>query len=1683
MNKNLSFYDYLEYKYNILNKKLNKNIILMNNLKKKEGGAAAPATSRTASRQPTMLSLQMQTIQMQAMIKILGDKLRSPGVGNYSEIMNQFRILLNKLEESVQTLENPRVMDPTELAEQQRIINQMQQNVELLLDPSHGIIITTPGKGSVVSYQKPFFDLFTITEENKGILGQLNDGLKDIDKTIRDRMNDTAHLENTTRNITELLNGIQAKNTENDQRAQLLTQLNTEMDQYTKLNDPLFDKNFFDNNMMKAEEKENNPTELIKAEKLENLGTFDISSDAALVQSDSQRKIFKFFQNVDDRSDPLFVKDLVAPVFKKRPDGTSLFRHERSAASAASSSRGGSIFKDSTEFINSIATSSKTSIKNLIDIIYEQWLSSYSTAKKVNEIEILLKSLKDLLNDCITSQTNMDKLNKSIIGSLKKLPQTIVNLYFDQPFFKYYIDLNDYINTNLNNVSSYISKMEEYLNIEKSKKYLSLLKDSDQIKENININIEQLTSLTKEINISSNISDTPNYKNIKELIEKLDKINSFDEEIKNLLKEKIEDQNIILEYCKENKKENLQRIDGLSDNYTQLQEMYQKQLRELTKDNISMIDFNPYNELFNNLLNIIRSHSFNIDIRDIIDPPKEPKLLQELFDNELNSINNKYCNENKASITSKKMTIFDLINDKIDIITKGSKTGPIKKIGIKKCMYTILNNILIKFYNYDKIDIITDKYNKDPYNNLCTEFTDPDAIPILAYIKNILMNENMELPNKKKEFEKKLVEYNLKKQEIINILNKQQRSTVGGAARAAGPTAGAAGPGIVPKLNKEVLDNFNKNTIDFYKAITDYKTGYNKYRKLVDEFNLKYIQLNNHHLFIISYINIILIKDTYYIYDNVSRGTIYYYKYYVQYILDQIRNADKKNLTLILEYFYKYHYVTLLYLENFLKQLYNNWNSSGLHDYLKIIDLNSDTQHIDIKKGFFLFNIFKDIIDKFILEVAPSVGVYLRINDYKTDKRVLLPEEDLRIDLSIFEKKENPDYDQLKEDPLELCHSNSSYKDYDTLDNFFEINFADLSPNEKRPSNKKLKDNTPPLDLDELPQNRRTIKDLQFNKIFDTNEFKSNDNLSQFMGIPNYLSKGNSILFLTYGYSGVGKTYTVFGSNKNGLPQNGLLQNALHNIKLRKSIYVRIYEVYGVALPYLTYWKNKPSTKIHQYKLIDGKVVINSDINDNNDFYKKIESIPEVNDDDPLNNILNNNYQKLSDSNITNINKIVDEIDDIRDKVGRIKATPNNPVSSRSIMVYEFIIYFNQEGPEQKKNVKFIIMDLPGKENILSTYVTNTSEESKKIIKFKSQLNLNQYNEYLLKCALFINPLFLSLFTNISKKIISKFYDLMKNNYLFSIHNTEKCLVLRTLEYTFKEDLKSDTNSFFGDINNTDDKKKIICNEIMRILITEDNGINKIIDFYKSEIYEHDQSLQVKNTAAVSFEGVYINENITSLIQIFVNYLKKSDASDIVKIKHNYFTELVSTETINQMEIVTVKSENGPPTMDFNDALRIFHLSSADIAGNIYKNELLAQTYFIRNLLRRATDENKSQSAIISNRVNIGLFSDDVLKKNTISDEYGSDITYKYDKNRTSFKDLFEGGYNYNESFTSEPPIKDILDIYLGSRPKSDNAIVNNIYLFYLVSNNDYHKSANQIRLLADAKPLIDAIKNYIPNN
>lgn len=824
-------------------------------------------------------------------------------------------------------------------------------------------------------------------------------------------------------------------------------------------------------------------------------------------------------------------------------------------------------------------------------------------------------------------------------------------------------------------------------------------------------------------------------------------------------------------------------------------------------------------------------------------------------------------------------------------------------------------------------------------------------------------------------------------------------------------------PKEITQFGGTFRDDYNHSLITLQSKINDYKKLYNEFKKNIDKYNLLYIDLYHHQLFISSYIDLVLIKKNINIFQYISKGIVEYYLKGIKQITSKYKQEEP-----IIDYFRKNHSINLMILENFLQKLFDRWKQSNGDIIYKLVLIKNDEENKNYKFCVFLFNMYKNIIDDYITFYKPSVAVYLRINN---NEQIANRE--------VYFKKND---DKLLAQSLDLCSGiETEYK--------------------------------------------TKIEGMKFETIFDPDEFGNNDALSLYMGVSNFLKSGKSILIITYGYSGVGKTYTVFG--KKG--SSGLLQTSLISLGSNTQIKVKTFEIYGIALPYTSYWENKP-TKDYDHKIYDYKY---SDS-------PKEEIYTNTNMDKYLNEINNNfddetSHIEISSKDINNFSEFIEKIDEIRTKQGRIKKTINNLVSSRSIMVYEFKVLL-----DDGKVVSFIIMDLPGKEDVLNTYVNNkllnnytnqsiSLHNDRNSLSFGIQIK-EKYTKDIdndaLKAAVFLNPMFISLFTTIAEDFI-KFFKGKINTEDSDYKN------FYTLSYGKNDKLLSTVLGPNGTISNIAGDKLTLakCTEIFRYILLK-NRLDILSDFYNDKLLDINEINMGKNYGAISLEAFYINENILGLIDVLkerlgdkslkINQMEKY-FEDNVKMKEYIENKKYLYLQLYQINNEIVKENENDKLNEASKLLGIAFIPTRSKLQEIISelnnwndvkpesiNEATQQTYFLRELIRN--QEKKSYNNDHTNLANYDqIFS-----------------PYPKISNDVKLKDWVENAYDFNKTFTgseTKPPIKTFMKAYFGKNSEDKNTI-DNIFLFYVV-NNDKNKCSNQIKFISDSSDFVQIINNHKP--
>ena len=511
------------------------------------------------------------------------------------------------------------------------------------------------------------------------------------------------------------------------------------------------------------------------------------------------------------------------------------------------------------------------------------------------------------------------------------------------------------------------------------------------------------------------------------------------------------------------------------------------------------------------------------------------------------------------------------------------------------------------------------------------------------------------------------------------------------------------------------------------------------------------------------------------VYLKMSFGLINFYRQTINTILEYLDNQDHSEMCQVHKYLFETHYISLKRISKLFEWIYqyqlsvlateSNSIQNSDRILLKRIEL-LKTQG-NINKIFAEFNNIRYMLDDYRSTLMNKVTMHLRINDFKFE------------DNSESNPISIPDPKTSQYNARELPFS----IDNNTNKLIINNNKIPISPEKLV----KLQDSTP--ELQNIINQNGGIK---FDNAYDVKNFPNADIISNYMSLATNIKNGKGVAIMTYGYSGVGKTATIFGKNDPDPNKRiiGLLQSTLE--EFNSKIKLRIYEMYGLGTQYNFYWNpsdtqfpdiyqvlihhrlntsNSAKVSTDKYYAITNRSDIFSYISElqgpgERDFYPTINrSLSDRNANAPSGKLTESTYVNITRDQYINFGDLINNIDNNRKNNGikvdiffngntgnkQIKSTVNNPESSRSIVIYEFQI---ESESEPGKYTPLIIYDLPGKEDLYKTYIlpTRTSETPNAIPDIQSDVAISHNGRELSvkekKSTYILNPLLIAGFDN-----------------------------------------------------------------------------------------------------------------------------------------------------------------------------------------------------------------------------------------------------------------------------------------------------------------------------------------------
>ena len=709
----------------------------------------------------------------------------------------------------------------------------------------------------------------------------------------------------------------------------------------------------------------------------------------------------------------------------------------------------------------------------------------------------------------------------------------------------------------------------------------------------------------------------------------------------------------------------------------------------------------------------------------------------------------------------------------------------------------------------------------------------------------------------------------------------------------------------------------------------------------------------------------------------------------------------------------------------------------------------------------FTFNTFKDLLDAYRSRKLPSVSVYIRINDWVQDNST----KDGYNNKDIFG-------DRKDHEMVFLRDSNDAQKMIVSLENCGNL--------DKRAG---LIEKQAGKDFSAKESLYHSIKNVKVEEVYDTQNFKDNGVISKYMSLPVQLSQKKGIMMVTYGYSGTGKTFSLFGNGT----LNGLLQTTLLEIRGQEKIFFRLYEIYAMGVQYNFYWKNPANVfqRVYTYQLItkNNKLDVKSvgeekTLTEINSFIEKVkEFYPSGGaafDSDGV-----DTYAEIDYSIFKNFSDFTQIIDQIREKKypkvnqegypQRIKPTTNNPVSSRSILVYDFQILLKDGSV-----VPFVIVDLPGKENIVQSYIQNSA--------FAVTGDNSDTKEPAIAAALLLNPIFSPLF---KKEYTQKIKDFINSDFDDRANIMDKWKKKKVITILSRSSGGGSVNSepvseYIGPRNNLTSTATSVWKgkkgydgpnggDIQRYnnayvyfistLIKEGRIdllvklITKLVEGEDGEINNIEDYDNLEEKIRLAYEGIAINENILGLVYTMISRIEVKEG----EYKNPAF-EIKSQEDKSDL------SNSGHDRIPIAEGYTIPDGISEQHSG---KNYLVEDEADIMARVARAVNRKIYKN---TNNPSVNVANNEYTLYQKSVETYDPERIYS-----AISSGVPEATFKPKINPPSRPLIHQLLLPYIGET--KNDAIIDNIYIFYLLTNNDPDKKCkNQIDLLVGAEKFLKAL-------
>ena len=365
------------------------------------------------------------------------------------------------------------------------------------------------------------------------------------------------------------------------------------------------------------------------------------------------------------------------------------------------------------------------------------------------------------------------------------------------------------------------------------------------------------------------------------------------------------------------------------------------------------------------------------------------------------------------------------------------------------------------------------------------------------------------------------------------------------------------------------------------------------------------ISKNNHHLLTMGQINnyeafksaaLKLINNKYIVkkfYKRMSFGLIEYYLDILDRIIKCLESNKFEDMTNIQVYLYKNHYIQLKRCHILFQWIRYDYQNRKQAEYIKKSDTLSyedkkkenplskkieitDTTG-DVQLVFNEFHALRRYLDDYSAVQMEKVQLHLRINDfaspdYNDQQKGEAGTRDVDKFLDVDDKTESKKYiEKWEKNGLMFINGKNGNKlrvNFDLLNQISTYNNPGTQP-EFDVLYKSVFDKMEP-----------PSEGITFQRIYNKLVYPESDVISNYMSIAPNINNGKGTVIMTYGYSGVGKSASLFGMSAKGsdAATNGILQATLDQFSSDEvDIYFRVYEIYGLGTQNNFYWNPENS--------------------------------------------------------------------------------------------------------------------------------------------------------------------------------------------------------------------------------------------------------------------------------------------------------------------------------------------------------------------------------------------------------------------------------------------------------------------------------------------------------------------------